>query len=631
MLKTKADFLVEYLETKQETSVDELAKLLEVSRDVVHALINYLEDAGLVRFKLSPLPRVVFIKYPEEEFEFRNEHELINQIKIYLEANDLKSINKILLRLYTILRKSKDDNLANMYKKAYDFFYDYLKKMNIVEMSSDKQQDKMKELIKEVESYKIDVEKFIMNVKIVKQQFEPVPYYILSILEYGKITQILLEKVKEEVVDTISSESLLGSENEEEKIEKEFRKKLLDKLHFLFPDMPETKVVALTEYIKITTLGLGEIEVLLRDSNIEEIVVNNADEPVWVYHRHHSWLKTNILIDTEETIKHYANMAGRIVNKDITLLHPLLDAHLKTGDRINATLSPISSKGNSLTIRKFASKPWTITNLIDNETIDFDTAALVWTALQYELSILIVGGTGSGKTSTLNVISNFFPPNQRIISIEDTRELVLPDSLHWVPLETRVANPEGEGEVSMLDLVVNSLRMRPDRILVGEIRRKKEAEVLFEAMHTGHSVYSTLHANSVSEAVMRLTNPPIDLPKNILNSLSLMIVQNRNRRTGTRRTFQVAEILESGDANVLYELDVSKDKMKEVNKPKRLYETLKLFSGYDENQIKEDINDKIKLLKYLVKEGIDDVHKVGNIVSNYYSNKEFVFKGLNIK
>lgn len=631
LLKTKADFLVEYLETKREASVDELAKLLEVSKDVVHAYTNYLEDAGLVQFRLSPLPKIAFIKYPEEEFEFRNEHELINQIKIYLEANNLRAINKILLRLYTILKKSMDDRLAKMYRNAYDFFYDYLKKMDIVEMPSDKQQDKMKNLIKEVDSYKIDVEKFIMNVKIVQQEFEPVPYYILSILEYGKITQILLDKVKEEVVNTISTESILGSESEQEKIEKEFSRKLLDKLHFLFPDMPETKVVALTEYIKITTLGLGEIEVLLRDSNIEEIVVNNADEPVWLYHRNHSWLKTNIIIDTEETIKHYATIAGRTVNKDITLLHPLLDAHLKTGDRINATLNPITSKGNSITIRKFASKPWTITNLVDNKTLDVNTAALIWTALQHELSILIVGGTGSGKTSTLNVISNFFPPNQRIISIEDTRELVLPDSLHWVPMETRVANPEGEGEVSMLDLVVNSLRMRPDRILVGEIRRKKEAEVLFEAMHTGHSVYSTLHANSVSEAFMRLTNPPIDLPKNVLNSLSLMIVQNRNRRTGKRRTFQVAEVLESGETNLLYELDVSKDKMKEVNKPKRLYETLKLFSGYDESQIKKDIDEKIKILQHLVKEGIDDVHEVGNIVSDYYSNKDFVFKKLNIK
>ena len=121
---------------------------------------------------------------------------------------------------------------------------------------------------------------------------------------------------------------------------------------------------------------------------------------------------------------------------------------------------------------------------------------------------------------------------QRIISIEDTRELTLPVSLHWVPMETRLPNPEGKGEVTMLDLVVNSLRMRPDRIIMGEIRRKREAEVLFEAMHTGHSVYATLHANDVDETIARLTNPPIDVPKQLLSSVNMLAVMNRNRRTG---------------------------------------------------------------------------------------------------
>jgi archaeal flagellar protein FlaI len=147
-------------------------------------------------------------------------------------------------------------------------------------------------------------------------------------------------------------------------------------------------------------------------------------------------------------------------------------------------------------------------------------------------------------------------------------------------------------------------------------------------MRTGHSVYATLHANSVDEAMIRLTTPPIDIPKTVLNSLSLLIVQNRNRRTGVRRTFQVAEALETGDFNILYELDVSKDEIKEVSQPKRLYKTLKLFSGLNEVQIKNDMKEKIKLLKYLVDKNIDDVHEIGSIVSDYYSNSEYVFKRL---
>ena len=148
-------------------------------------------------------------------------------------------------------------------------------------------------------------------------------------------------------------------------------------------------------------------------------------------------------------------------------------------------------------------------------------------AVQNELSIIITGGTASGKTSMLNVVANFFPPNQRILSLEDTRELILPSALHWVPLETRLPNPEGKGGIAMLDLIVNSLRMRPDRIVLGEMRKHEEAMVLFEAMHTGHSVYATFHANNAEETINRLTNPPIDVPKILLPAISMNIVMYR--------------------------------------------------------------------------------------------------------
>jgi flagellar protein FlaI len=628
MFKTKADLLVEFLEAKKEVSVDELTTLLDTTKEVIMAYAQYLEEEGVLSIKFRPTPKLVFLTNPDTGLDFKDEKELINKIKILLEVNNLKAVNKMLYDLYTASKQNKDEKLVVMYKKAYDFFYDYLKKMKIVEMPSEERKKRVKELIQEIDNYRIHADKFIMYVRVIKQEFELVPYYILSLLEYGRVTEIILDKVREEIVRTISLKTLPKTEDEENAIENDFKNKLQLKLAFLFPGIPETKIIALTEYIKLTTLGIGELEVLLKDPDIEEIVVNNGNEPVWIYHKRHSWLKTNIIPKSEEIIKHYATLAGRIVNKDITLLNPLLDAHLKSGDRINATLAPITTKGNTITIRKFATKPWTITHLIRNGTLDYTTSALIWFAIQHELSLLIVGGTGSGKTSTLNVIANFFPPNQRIVSIEDTRELILPETLHWVPMQTRLANPEGQGGISMLDLVVNSLRMRPDRIIVGEIRRKNEAEVLFEAMHTGHSVYATLHANSVDEAVMRLTNPPIEIPKSMLSALSLMIVQNRNRRTGTRKTFQVAEILDNGDPNLLFEYDISKDEMKPMYKPQRLYKTLKLFSGLTEDQIREDMKEKIKLLKFLVKKNIDDVHEIGSIVSDYYTNKNYVFKSL---
>src|SRR3990167_3868386 len=303
-----------------------------------------------------------------------------------------------------------------------------------------------------------------------------------------------------------------------------------------------------------------------------------------------------------------------------------MDAHLKGGDRENATIEPISAGGNTITLRKFAAKPWTITDFISDGTISTEAAALIWLGVQYELSTLISGGTATGKTSMLNVVANFFPPNQRIISIEDTREIQLPKFLHWIPMVTRLPNPEGKGEVSMLDLLVNSLRMRPDRILVGEIRRKKEAEVLFEAIHTGHSVYATVHANDTRETITRLTNPPIDIPKTMLPAISMIVTQYRNRRTGIRKTFQIAEILPSSEANVIMQLDLKTGRLNKIAQSKALMSTIQLFTGFSQNELKKSISEKELILKWLVKQGINTVDEVGKVMAQYYTGQNHLME-----
>ena len=407
--------------------------------------------------------------------------------------------------------------------------------------------EETKEQVKEeiIDKYSINVNNIIVEIKIIAREDKPVAQYSASITNISDTTKLILEKIRQEFVTKVGIQEVEKVQNEDvENIKARFQHEIKRLIHKYFPRTDEKTTDMLVNYLIEENLGLGKIEILLKDPELEEIVVNNHTDPVWVYHRKHGWLETNVKIVTEARIRHYSTMIGRDVGKEITTLNPLMDAHLMTGDRVNATLQPISSKGNTITIRKFAADPWTITKFIKAGTISLEAAALVWLGVQNELSILVAGGTGSGKTSMLNVVSNFFPPNQRIISIEDTRELTLPSNLHWVPMETRLPNPEGKGGITMLDLLVNSLRMRPDRILVGEIRRKEEAQVLMEAMHTGHSVYATIHANNADEVVMRLTNPPIDIPKPMLTSLSLVLVQNRNRRTGKRRTLQIAEILQ---------------------------------------------------------------------------------------
>ncbi len=475
---------------------------------------------------------------------------------------------------------------------------------------------------KTLAKYEILLNEIIIDVSIMDDDSESVPLYLTSLNNISEMTKVILEKIRQEFISQVNLGNVHFEENAEiVKIKDMFKHEVSSLLRKYFPNLEKKTEHMLLNYLISQDLGLGDLEIVLKDDNLEEVVVNGVKEPVWVYHKEIGWCKTNIVLKSEKQIRHYATMIGRDVNKEISLLAPLLDAHLTSGDRVNATLYPISSHGNTMTIRKFAKEPWTITDFLKRKTISYVAAATLWLALENELSIIIVGGTGSGKTSMLNVLANFFPPNQRILSIEDTRELRLPESLHWVPMETRSANPEGKGEITMLHLLVNSLRMRPDRIIVGEIRRRQEAEILLEATHTGHSVYGTFHANTAEEAIIRMSSPPIDLPKQMLNSISLFLVQNRNRRSGARRTFQVAEILESGDVNILYQYNPRTDELVAKNASRTFRKQITLFTGMTDEEINQDLKNRMKLLKWLVDNNIRDVNKIGAVMADYYKGK----------
>lgn len=442
-------------------------------------------------------------------------------------------------------------------------------------------------------------------------------------------TEALLQNVKDEAIDSvdIDTDQLDDSENLS-KTREIFRQRAEDLLVDQLPEASQERIEAMVGNLIHSMLGLGDVEILLKDSNLEEIVINSSEEPAWVYHKDLGWMKTDITFDSEEEIYNYASQIGRGVGKNISSLHPLLDAHLPSGDRTNATITPISTQGNTVTIRKFARDPWTITDFIKIGTIDKDVAAFLWLCLQYEMNIIVSGGTGAGKTSLLNVLMPFIPPNQRIVSIEDTREVSLPDFLHWVPLTTREANPEGEGEVAMQDLLVNSLRMRPDRILVGEIRRKKQAEVLFEAMQTGHSVYSTLHADTAETTLKRMTNPPIDVSETVVEAVDLNVVMFRDRRRNFRRVLEVAEVYSNSNedlnTNKLYEWDSREDEIHRSNDSKEVMNKLEMLTGFDEDEILDNLREKRNILSWMVDREVDSVEGVGRVIAEYYSHKEKV-------
>jgi len=200
------------------------------------------------------------------------------------------------------------------------------------------------------------------------------------------------------------------------------------------------------------------------------------------------------------------------------------------------------------------------------------------------------------------------------------------------PLVTRTPNPEGKGEVSMLQLLINSLRMRPDRIVLGEMRRQEEARVLFEAMHTGHSVYATVHADSASETIARLTNPPLSIPHNLLKAVNLNVVMFRDRRNNLRRVLQVAEIEIKGDKaepNILYRWVPEKDIMVKHTESSRFFEQINRNTGMSQQKLRGELKNKEKILSWLVKNNIRSLNDFGKVMNLYYTNREMLLNSIN--
>jgi archaeal flagellar protein FlaI len=483
--------------------------------------------------------------------------------------------------------------------------------------------------------YNVIVDNVPAEIKIVSLRDETRPIYAIEMPSIGKYTKKFLDFIKIEIAESmpIELEEILDPKKSKKLKERFFKesKKMLTKY---FPTSNEETLQILGGTILHEMYGLGEIEVILGDDMLEEVAINSSKTPIAVYHRIHGWMQTNLLPGTEDEIMNYASQIGRKIGREITTLSPILDAHLLSGDRVNATLFPISSEGNTLTIRRFARKPWTLVDFIGKaHTMSSEMAALLWLSMQYEMNVIISGGTASGKTSALNTLLALVPSYHRIISIEDVREIVLPKYLkwNWIPMVTRSANPEGLGEVTMLDCMISSLRMRPDRIIVGEIRRKKEAEVMMEAIETGHSIYSTIHANSAYQVLRRMAEPPMAIPIMQIELIDLIVVQFRDRKTNKRRTFEIAEIEQTSagkglQVNTIYKWVPRTDKWEQLNKPIKLLTNLNQHTGLTEDEINKELDERVKILDWLQEKNINDLNQIGFIVKLFYINPDKVKK-----
>ncbi|MBN2065713.1 MAG: type II/IV secretion system ATPase subunit [Candidatus Thermoplasmatota archaeon] len=382
-------------------------------------------------------------------------------------------------------------------------------------------------------------------------------------------------------------------------------------------------------------MGYGKIDVLMHDEEIEDISCDGYGIPLFVHHREYESIRTNMVFSTAEELDSFVVKLSQMCGKQISVYEPVADGKLSDGSRLQTTLAKTITKHSTFTIRRFRTDPLTPTDLITNNTLSADMAAYFWLAIEKGASILFCGGTATGKTTVLNALSLFLPAAYKIVSIEDTREINLPHE-NWIAGTTRqgfssTENNKTGKDIDMFDLIKVALRQRPKIIIVGEVRGK-EAYALFQAMTTGHRSYSTLHAEDMHSLIQRLESAPILLPRSLLTSLDLVVFLKSVTVRGApaRRIANVTEIVKlDPETNRLVTMApfhwVSEiDDRFESNGGSRLFNKIKLQTGWSDEQLHQETQNRIAILEWMVKHNIRSYKDVGRIVSDYSKDPESV-------
>jgi len=386
-------------------------------------------------------------------------------------------------------------------------------------------------------------------------------------------------------------------------------------------------------YIERDILGFGVLDPIFRDRYIEDISCNGVNKPVYVWHKKYESLPTNIVFTSEEVLDEYVIKLAHMAGKHISVAYPILDAILPGGHRVAATFRrEVSTGGSTFTIRKFSESPLTIVDLILFKTLSPELAAYLWLAMDYKLTTLIMGVTGAGKTTTLNALATLLRPTYKIVTIEDTPELKLPHE-NWVQLTSRPSYiGSGVGEVSLFHLVKLSLRYRPDVIIVGEVRGE-EAYVLFQAIATGHSGLTTIHAENIDAAVKRLTSPPMNIPPSYIPLVNIALVvrrvevrDERGRIRPARRITNVWEIRGYEDYLEIMRWDPVNDEFKLDLSNSVALKKISELSGRPLDHLLAELYTRERILSYLAEKRLSDYKTVARYIYMYYHNPKRVLE-----
>ncbi len=393
-------------------------------------------------------------------------------------------------------------------------------------------------------------------------------------------------------------------------------------------------------YVLRDFVGYGPVDALIFDPEVEDISCDGVEVPLFIFHGKFESVKTNVVFQDEDSLNSFIVMLGQRCGKAVSVSAPILDGTTPEGHRVQATYArEVTTRGASFTIRRFKERPFTPVDLVMMGTANEEMVAYFWLAAEQGESVIVCGGPAAGKTSTLNAIALFIPPTAKIVSIEDTREVNLPHE-NWIPGATRSGTgdrgPDGKaaGEVDMFDLVRAALRQRPNYIIVGEVRGR-ETYTMFQAMATGHTTYSTMHADSVKSMVNRLENPPINTPRILLSALNNVIIQiqARTEKGVVRRLKQVLEIVgfepETNEliTNTVYEWDPATDKF--VFKGHSfLFDKIMDLRNYGPEEMDAEFQRRTRVIQYLVQQKTTDYRQLWRTIAQYYKDPNEVLARL---
>jgi len=432
----------------------------------------------------------------------------------------------------------------------------------------------------------------------------------------------LLDRLFEDVRDPL----LYADDVDDQSPEAALRDQLRDRLGEYGVAIDEESVHRLFYYLYRSFQGYGKLDAVMYDPHVEDISCDGPGLPVFVYHDEYTDVESTIRYDEDELDSFVMQLAQRS-GRHVSVSDPVASTTLPDGSRIELALGKeVTPQGSAFTIRKYADEPFTPIDLLEYGTFDLRMLTFLWLAIEHNKSLIFAGGTASGKTTSMNAVSMFIPPRSKVLTIEDTREL----SLHhdnWLSSVTR--ERMGDQDITMYDLLRSALRHRPEYIIVGEVRGE-EAITLFQAMNTGHTTFSTMHADSVQTVINRLENEPINVPRPMVSSLDVLCVQTlaRSGDERVRRASTVAEIegidQRTGelDYSNTYAWDSRSDTFEERNS--ELLEDIREERGWSRSDLLRELDDRRRFLSHLREEDITDYRRFTSMVKKYYVDKESV-------